>query len=245
LILYITFFQIFANVNCQQYVIPKGRIFHTAALIGTKIYYLGGQNNESLLTNDFFYLDISKSFNNTEGSLPFVNVTLGDSVPEHYGATTVVFGKFKESIFFFGGDMGTLQNTESLVYILNTTQLPLAWKNMNVPNNEIERRRFLSAVADNNNKNNTIYFFGGGGGGKLGDNLYIRYDTMNIFNSTTSNWTYGTIDNTIIKREGHTATFLSDTGEIVYIGGNSDNGLMNMANVRKLFIYLLQVLYVL
>ncbi|CAB4395795.1 unnamed protein product [Rhizophagus irregularis] len=231
LILYITFFQIFANINCQQYVVPKGRIFHTAALIGTKIYYLGGQNNESLLTNDFFYLDISKSFNNTEGSLPFVNVTLGDSVPEHYGATTVVFGKFKESIFFFGGDMGTLQNTESLVYILNTTQLPLAWKNMNVPNNEIERRRFLSAVADNNNKNNTIYFFGGGGGGKLGDNLYIRYDTMNIFNSTTSNWTYGTIDNTIIKREGHTATFLSDTGEIVYIGGNSDNGLMNMANL--------------
>ncbi|POG68776.1 hypothetical protein GLOIN_2v1632718, partial [Rhizophagus irregularis DAOM 181602=DAOM 197198] len=204
LILYITFFQIIVNINCQQYV-PKGRVFHTSTLIGTRIYYLGGQNNESLLTNDFFYLDISKSFNKTKDSLPFVNVTLGGSVPRHYGAATTVFGKSKNSIFFFSGDIGALQNTIQLIYTLDTTQSPLTWKNMAVSENEVERRRFLSAVTDNNNN---VYLFGGGGGGKFGDTQYIRYNTTNIFDSTKNIWTHGTIDNTLLKREGHTATFL-------------------------------------
>lgn len=239
LILYITFFQIIVNINCQQYV-PKERVFHTATLIGTRIYYLGGQNNESLLTNDFFYLDISKSFNKTKDSLPFVNVTLSGSVPRHYGAATTVFGKSKNSIFFFSGDIGALQNTIQLIYTLDTTQSPLIWKNMAVSENEVERRRFLSVVTDNNNK---IYFFGGGGGGKFGDTQYIRYNTMNIFDSTTNIWTHGTIDNTLLKREGHTATFLPDTSEIVYIGGCGDNGSIDITNARKLirFVYYMHV----
>ncbi|GBB90350.1 hypothetical protein RclHR1_17290003 [Rhizophagus clarus] len=217
LILYITFFQIIINISCQQY-IPRGRVYHTATLIGTRIYFLGGLNNDSLLTNDFFYLDISKSFNKIEGPLPFVNVTLSGSIPKHYGATTSAFGKSKSSIFFFGGDIGALQLTIELAYTLDTTQSPLIWKNIAVSSNEVERRRLLSAVADNNNK---IYLFGGGG--RMGDIVYMHYNIMNIFDNATDSWTY-TIDNTIIKREGHTATFLSDTGEIVYIGGCGDNG---------------------
>ncbi|GES73184.1 hypothetical protein GLOIN_2v1632718 [Rhizophagus clarus] len=205
-----------------------GRLFHTATLIETRIYYLGGQNNYSLLTNDFFYLDISKSFNKTKDPLPFVNVTLDETVPKHYGAATTVFGKPKDSIFLFSGDIGALQNTIELIYILNTTQSPLLWKNIAVSEDEIERRRFSSAIADNNNK---IYLFGGGGGGKLGDTQYIRYNTTNIFDSTTGIWKNDTIDNTIIKREGHTATYLPDTGEIVYIGGCGDNGLVDMTNL--------------
>ncbi|CAB4395777.1 unnamed protein product [Rhizophagus irregularis] len=228
LILYITFFQIIVNINCQQYV-PKGRVFHTSTLIGTRIYYLGGQNNESLLTNDFFYLDISKSFNKTKDSLPFVNVTLGGSVPRHYGAATTVFGKSKNSIFFFSGDIGALQNTIQLIYTLDTTQSPLTWKNMAVSENEVERRRFLSAVTDNNNN---VYLFGGGGGGKFGDTQYIRYNTTNIFDSTKNIWTHGSIDNTLLKREGHTATFLPDTSEIIYIGGCGNNGLIDITNAH-------------
>jgi hypothetical protein len=228
-ILYITFFQIIVNINCQQYV-PKGRYFHTATLVGMRIYYLGGRNINNLSTNDFFYLDISKSFNKTENSLPFVNVILNGTTPRHYGGATTVFDK--NSIFLFGGDRGTLQNTEDLIYRLDTTQPPLIWKKTNVSENDAERRRFLNAVAD---KNNRIYLFGGGGGGKFGNNVYMHYNAMNIFDTTTNIWTKGTINNTIIKREGHTATFLPETGEIVYIGGCGDNELIDMTNVRKLY----------
>src|SRR5581483_632884 len=111
LFFFIYFFQIIVKINCQQYV-PVGRCFHTATLIGTKIYFLGGAISinaiyESLnYTNDFFYLDISNSFNKTNG-LPFVNWTNKSSeIPPHYAAATSVFGELKDSIFFFGGDMG-------------------------------------------------------------------------------------------------------------------------------------------
>ncbi|RIA81752.1 hypothetical protein C1645_836478 [Glomus cerebriforme] len=225
LIFGIIFFQIIININCQQYV-PVGKFFHTATLVETKIYFLGGKNNDSISTNDFFFLDISKSFNKTE-ALPFKNVTLDLIMPKHYGAGTTVFGKSKNSIFFFGGDMGVLQDKNSSVYTLDTTKLPSGWQE--IIQDTVDRRRLLSVTADNNNK---IFLFGGGGGGNFGDTKYIRYNTMNIFNISTQDWYVGTIENTLIKREGHTGTFLSDTGEIIYIGGRSDNGLLiDMTNL--------------
>jgi hypothetical protein len=49
---------------------------HTATLVGTKIYFLGGSTSDGSgdLLNDFFYLDISKSFDKTEQELPFVDL---------------------------------------------------------------------------------------------------------------------------------------------------------------------------
>ena len=86
LIIYIIFFHLIFNVNCQY--APVGRSLHTSALIGTKIYTLGGitsrinkEPNKPL--NDFFYLDISKSFNKKE-ALPLVE--LSDKALPHYGA---------------------------------------------------------------------------------------------------------------------------------------------------------------
>ncbi|RIA81748.1 hypothetical protein C1645_744279 [Glomus cerebriforme] len=150
-------------------------------------------------------------------------------MPEHFGAGTAVYGKSKNSIFFFGGDIGALQDQNSLVYTLDTTQLLSGWQDIQVPQNTVDRRLLLSVTADNNDR---IFLFGGGGGGKFGDTKYIRYNTMNIFNIITQVWSFGTIDNTLIKREGHTATFLPDTGEIIYVGGRSDNGLLiDMTNL--------------
>src|SRR2546421_486925 len=107
LIFLIYLFQSIVNINCQQYV-PMGRYLHTATLVGTKIYFLGGvlDASSTQLTSDFFCLDISKSFDKTKGELPFVNLSdKASEIPEHYSATTTVFGELNDSIFFFGGDM--------------------------------------------------------------------------------------------------------------------------------------------
>jgi len=104
LIFYLFFSQIIVNINCQHYV-PMGRVQHTATLVRTKIYFLGGYIGNvgyEISTNDFFYLDISKSFNKTEGALPLVNLTdKALVIPPHYGAATTVFGKLKRFNFLF------------------------------------------------------------------------------------------------------------------------------------------------
>src|ERR1043166_2949704 len=103
-ILIITIIYFSQSINCQHYV-PAGRFLHTATLIGTKIYFLGGAISVSprQSTNDFFYLDISKSFNKSN---PLPLVDLKDKaleLPPHYAATATTFGELKDSIFFFGG----------------------------------------------------------------------------------------------------------------------------------------------
>ena len=85
LIILFYFFRIIININCQQYV-PTGRYFATATLVGTKIYFLGGGAITGQYSNDFFYLDISKSFDKTK-ALPFVNLSdKASEIPPHYGA---------------------------------------------------------------------------------------------------------------------------------------------------------------
>src|ERR1051325_6554056 len=108
LIFCISFFHIFVNVNCQQYS-PKARDLHTATLVGTKIYFFGGRtdnpNTTSIPFNDFFYLDLSKSFDKTSEAFPFVDLSdKALEIPPHFGAATTVFGESKDSIFFFGGN---------------------------------------------------------------------------------------------------------------------------------------------
>jgi hypothetical protein len=237
LFLYIYFLQIIFNINCQQYA-PVGRIQHTATLVGTKIFFLGGKVgkiNGDKSTNDFFYLDISKSFEKSKDALPFVNLTDNALViSPHYGAATSVFGKLKDSIFFFGGDMGILNDQSRLTYSFNTTQLE--WKTVTVSQGIIPiRKSIMDAVTDNNNK---IYIFGGGFGSD--NNEYIFSNEINIFDTINKIWINGAKGP--LARDRHTSTFLPDTAKIIYIGGITGiNGklesgkleLIDMTNVRN------------
>src|SRR3954454_1522246 len=116
IILYIINFQIIA-INCQGNVmIAIGKAFHTASLVGKKIFFLGGLinlNPKEIDSNHFFYLDISKSLvsrspdkNKTFPFKDLTNLTLTSGIPPHNRATTPVGGPFNESIFLFGGNMG-------------------------------------------------------------------------------------------------------------------------------------------
>ncbi|RIA87927.1 hypothetical protein C1645_739756 [Glomus cerebriforme] len=103
--------------DCQY--VPTGRSLHTATLIGTKIFFFGGAtgiiNGVLQPSRDFFYLDLSNSFDKTTGALPFVDLSdKALEVPTHFGAATTAFGEPKDSIFLFGGDMENL-----MIYKLN------------------------------------------------------------------------------------------------------------------------------
>jgi hypothetical protein len=174
----------------------------------------------------FFYFDTLKKFDKKKGSLPFVNLNYKSlNIPKHYGATTTSFSELKDSIFFFGGDMGNSNNSSELAFSFNITQLE--WKNIIISQGMIpDRRRYLSAIADNNDK---IYLFGGEfvDTTKLIDNSI----EMNIFYTTVNNWTIG--KNGPLGRKGYTATFLPRTKEIIYIGGYGENAFADITNVRK------------
>lgn len=204
LFFYIIFFQLVAiNVDCQRFV-PMARKLHTAALVETKLHFLGGATIDKAL-NDFFYLDISKSFDKASGGLPFVDASnKAIEIPPHVGAVTSVFGELKDSIFFFGGSMEQLNTPSRLMHSFNSAESK--WKSVTVSPQSIvpERRMLTSAVTDNNNK---IYIFGGGFNvaNVTGQTQYIFYNEMNIFDTINKIWTNGDIG---FARDGHTATFL-------------------------------------
>ncbi|RIA99403.1 hypothetical protein C1645_730859 [Glomus cerebriforme] len=219
--LYIIFFQLIAIIKCQQY-IPKGRTYHSAILVGTKIYFIGGLDSLNLLTHDFFYLDISKSFNKTVEPLPLTDWSdKASEIPDHYGAATTAL---KELIFLIGGDIGAFETEYIYTYSFNTTEL--IWKAVPVSKFAyfVQRRRFSNAIANNDK----IYLFGGGMlSGMTAEYVYFNMDIFDNINKIWINKTIGTI----AGREGHTGTFLFNTGEIIYIGGHGKDGLIDMTNL--------------
>src|ERR1051325_9471608 len=121
------FFGIFFHIAYFQQHALVGRCMHTATLIGTKIYIFGGSiggiGKDFNGSNDFFYLDISKPFDKATKALPFVDLSdKASGIPPHFGAATSAFGKPEDSIFFFGGDMRSLNDQSRLAYSFNTTQ---------------------------------------------------------------------------------------------------------------------------
>jgi hypothetical protein len=230
IIFYIIFFEIII-INCKQYV-PMGRSYHTATLVGTKIYFLGGNLSNNKLSNEFFYLEISKSFDKTKGSLPFVDLSDKFSgIPSHSKAVTSIGGKLRDSIFMFGGNIGIFDDPFKLLYSFNTTQQE--WDAVTVVSNGIMplRRRSTSSITDNNGR---MFIFSGGidVSDPKGITNTLYNNDMDIFDTINKIWSSGNVENAPFPREGHTGTFLSDTGEIIYIGGHGRHyGLIDMNNV--------------
>ena len=100
----------------------------------------------------------------------------------------------------------------------------------------------MGAITDNDDK---IYIFGGGFVGADFPKSYYS-NGMDIFDTINKIWINGG-ENGLIGRDGHTATYLPDTGEIVYIGGITNNGnnleLIDMTNVCNIYILHNEILF--
>src|SRR5205814_391970 len=130
-------------------------------------------------------------------------------------------------LFFLGVVFRVLHTFEKSTHIIASFNLLMQstqWRSITVSQGAIpDRKQITRAVTGNNDK---IYIFGGG----LTDNPgnYYSYG-MNIFDTTNKFWSNGPDGS--VGRDGHTATFLPDTGEIIYIGGMNNVSLIDITNV--------------
>uniref|UniRef100_A0A1D1ZD97 Kelch domain-containing protein 4 n=1 Tax=Anthurium amnicola TaxID=1678845 RepID=A0A1D1ZD97_9ARAE len=194
---------------------PPPRFAQTSALIGNKIYYMGGVVPlPDPIISDFFYLDTSAIKSTDSSTLPWTNLTGLDNLFASWG-TAVTGGANKNLFVLYGGRM-TPAEEGSLVIVYDTNNN--TWNKPTISGGEPARRRKTQAVIDNGGK---MYIFGGStslgpGPGNTPVNDMSILDTVNWV------WSTGTLENAPDARIDFSATILSN-GLIVYIGGSTLN----------------------
>src|ERR1044071_8576675 len=96
--------QLIIEIHCQTKPFkPLSRYRHTATLIDGKLYVLGGLSDlDDITGSQFFYLDVSGSFNTQE--LLWYDLTNINYVPCHGKAESVTGGTNKDTLYLYGGE---------------------------------------------------------------------------------------------------------------------------------------------
>ncbi|RIB27202.1 hypothetical protein C2G38_2137932, partial [Gigaspora rosea] len=200
---------------------PQQRFLQTSVLDNDRVrWYILGGNFDGQSTSDLnevLYLDLSKPFNI---SLPPWNRDLS-TIPFAVELSTACITS--SSIFLIGGEMHdpisqTLYPLPPPVLKLNLTNSSWTIPNITGMNNSFLGRQTLQAVVDDTGK---IFL---NGGLNLTDHVVqftgIIFGDMNILDTNTMTWS--TLPIQSIPMTGYTATLIN-TGEILYIGGESEN----------------------
>ena len=192
--------QLLIEVNCQTASFkPLQRELHTATFINGKLFILSGRGDDK---NQFFYLDVSDSFNTQE--LLWNDLTGINIVPSHWGAASVNGDVKKNTLFLYGGTPLNTTEKMDLVYTFDTkTNL---WNVLETIGENIASKRSLTGIVDYNGK---MYLFGGYNGTRSNDMLIL--DTINL------NWEKGSLVNAPTPRGVYGATFLPNQN-IIYLG---------------------------
>lgn len=191
------------SVKCYT---PGPLYAHTATLVGKRLYFIGGSQEK-----EFFYLDLSKSFDTRNANW----LTVNSNLTRNNFATSVVFG---ESIIFIGGK--TTQLDDPFIYVFNTNKGEWVSPNTGIPP---QQRVGFQAVINNGK----IYIFVGSESDAFGKMIIF---TLNL-NLQDSIWSLGVNNNPPLARYGYTATLTKD-GLILYIGGVfQDESYANMNEV--------------
>ncbi|RIB14725.1 hypothetical protein C2G38_2194250 [Gigaspora rosea] len=196
--------------------IPNGREFHSSVLIDKKLYFSGGNNNSfGRITNEFFYLDVSKPFITTDDiSIPWFDLT-NTSGPSKLYATTCIGGKNNDLIFIFGyGD------NQSFVNQFDTSKQQ--WIDFTPVGNVPADKLFISCA---NFNNGLIAIFSGKKYYPI--NINDNDNNIWIFNTLTLTWGLSNATNAPPPRYLYCAITLPDEN-ILYIGG------INLINSSKI-----------
>ncbi|RIB11874.1 hypothetical protein C2G38_2202283 [Gigaspora rosea] len=183
--------------------IPNGRFFHSSVLIDNKLYFSGGYNDSlGIITNEFFYLDVSKPLETTNNSsIQWVDLTYTGG-PLKTETTACIGGKNNDIIFIFGGYSHTSQ------YFVNQFDTSeQQWINIASVGNVPTNRNYTSCA---NFNNRSIAIFSG----------YSSINDFWIFNTLTQSWSLGNTTNAPPSRCAYYAITLPDEN-ILYIGGVS------------------------
>ncbi|KAF0428417.1 galactose oxidase [Gigaspora margarita] len=219
-------------VSCQN--VPKARYKQTSALVGTKLYFFGGETSFYVATNEVWYLDLSKYFNTI---LPPWHEVIGMPVGYAYGSACV--SPIDNYTVFLVGGRTSLPNTtnyilSSSVYAFNTKTSQWSTPSINNFNSSFARRNEMQAVVDGKGR---IYSFGG----TDYDNSTTptTYNDMNILDITTMTWSTQ-IQSQSLAYIDYAATLLPN-GLIIYIGGREVSALsgsfVNMTQDGNIILY--------
>ncbi|KAF0538916.1 galactose oxidase [Gigaspora margarita] len=219
LLYYILFFVIFSSIYyfviCQN--VPSSRREQTSILVGTKLYFFGGDTSIGE-SNEVWYLDLSSSFN---VSTPPWHSDV--AMPAGYNLGTSCLSPIDNSTVFLVGGRTWIANTAdysytSLVYKFNSKTSQWTLPNINNFNSSFTTRNEIQAVIDNNGK---IFIFGGR---DYNNSTKLFYNDMNILDITTMSWSTLIQSQSLLTHTLYTATLLPN-GLIVYIGGESGSSL--------------------
>jgi hypothetical protein len=201
IILLLFLFQLLVEIDCQPPFKPKQRRVHTATHINDKLFILDGIFNGEIL-NDFFYLDVSSSFNTKE--LLWKDLSEINIVPTHFGAASVKGGANNNTLFLYGGSNSS---TTALVHTFDPQSN--SWSTPTISGVNPIRKFSLTGIVDYNCK---MYLWGGGDAkNNNGTNSMIILDTINLI------WGEGTLVGAPIPRITYGAVLLPDQ-TIIYIG---------------------------
>ena len=213
-----------------------GRTAHSSVLVGNKLYFFGGQDDEIRSLNDVFYLDMSQPFNLT--FTPWTDLTTTAGIPFKSSWASVAINKDDNpTVYLIGGIMRYEEN-------VNVTNTPLVYtfdpKSMqwNIPvikGKEPERRRNMRAITDNSGM---IYLFGGDTSNLTGSTIFKAFNDLIIINTNDLTWSYSPAFNAPTRRYLYSATLLS-SGTIVYIGGRefTDDGTSREVDINQINLY--------
>jgi N-acetylneuraminic acid mutarotase len=205
------------------------RAGHTSVLIGSRLYFFGGIKINTFLSDEVFYLDISKSF--TIESPPWVDLTIHAKMPFGSAMTTMslVYINDEPIVYLFGGLMYD-PITDINLYVSNVHTFnpkTLEWNVPSIEGKEPLKRRNIRGASDDTGK---IYIFSG-----FRNSDFYFYDEMLILDTVNSKWSYGSKLNMPIQRAGYSATMLKN-GVIVYIGGSLTE-LQITEDINHIFLY--------
>ncbi|RIB19935.1 hypothetical protein C2G38_2180521 [Gigaspora rosea] len=206
------------------------RYAHSAALIGNKLYILGGDNNSTsaqfIPTKDFFYLDISVGFNTS--NIPWTDLSSVVGTPKQSRAAVSAGGPNKDIIFLFGGGVENPNSDIPLVYTFDT--LKNVWDTPTILGIKPPRREYIKSVTDNTGK---MYIFGGSYNIETGNSTWTFENRMDILDTIGLTWSKGSQIQAPTPRDAFSATLLPN-GIIAYIGGYVDTG---PTNLREIYLY--------
>ncbi|KAF0559058.1 galactose oxidase [Gigaspora margarita] len=209
--------------------IPNGRWAHSSVLIDNKLYFKGGNklsdNSNEGLTNELFYLDVSKPFTTTDNvSITWINLTYTDG-PLKGEATSCIGGKNNDIIFEFGGYSPPNQTNQTFVNQFDTSKQQWSYIESVGPGyrQDISCAKFSSGL---------IAIFSG-----LSDPYTIN--DLWIFNTLTLSWNLSNAVNSPPQRFGYCAITLPNEN-ILYIGGRKftdfyDNSSYMPMNILPLY----------
>ncbi|CAG8521875.1 25139_t:CDS:2 [Gigaspora rosea] len=208
------------------FLVTDGRVGLTSALIGPKLYVMGGTEGKYVYASLLYY-DFTVLFDN------FAKHATPIPVYSIWG-TASIGGPDRTKIFLIGGIMadtksGNLSNT--LVYSYDT--INGNWTAPEISGNQPLRRREASSTF--NPDNGWIYIFGGATTKSTGFNSTIFYNDFIILDSIGLSWiNINSSGDAPSRRASHTATLI-ENGIIVFIGGYDlvDNTTFRIVDINQ------------